>query len=250
MIKHSVPKFIYLTIVILTTVLAITGATYAYWTATAVSEKNAVKTKSTIYSISMNITPLYNNFSLIPMNDEYALKGLKNACKDKYDRGACLAYKIRVYDYNENLNFISGYMDITTIGMENLSYMMYRISDEYQEDSCVTIDEKHYCIAREVAHMQDGIGLSLGDKYDVTGTLETEFILLIWLTNLNFSQNDTDIGEFNAVITMQAGNGGEIKGSIASVIQSNPGTTPTPDNPSDESTEDNTGSGEGTETIE
>lgn len=254
MIKHSGAKFIYLTIVILTTVLAITGATYAYWTATTMSTENAVKTQSTIYSISMDITPLYQVFSLIPMNDEFALKGLKNECKDKYDRGACQAYKIRVYDYNENLNFISGYMDITTVGMENLSYMMYRISDEYNEDSCVTIGEKHYCIVREAAHMQDGVGLSLGDKYDVTGTLETEFILLIWLTNLNFSQNDTDIGDFNAVITMQAGNGGEIKGSIASVIKPETGTTTTPDNSTEETTTENgettegdSENGEGTE---
>ena len=58
MIIHSVPKFIYLLVVIMTVVVAITGATYAYWTATAMSTENAVKTHSTIYSISMDITPL------------------------------------------------------------------------------------------------------------------------------------------------------------------------------------------------
>lgn len=242
MIKHSVPKFVYLIIVIVTTVFAITGATYAYWTATARSTENAVRTHSTIYSISMDITPLYNNFSLIPMNDELALKGLKNKCKDKYDRGACLAYKIRVYDYNETLNFISGYMDITANGMENLSYMMYRINDEFNEENCVNIQNKNYCIAREAEHMKDGTGLSLGDKYDVTGIRETEFILLVWLKNLNASQNDTDIGDFNAVITMQAGNGGEIKGSISSVIKSEPETNPEEDK--------NLENGEGTEIVE
>lgn len=249
MIKHMGVKFIYLIVVILTTIVAITGATYAYWTATARSTSNAVQTHSTIYSISMDITPLYNNFSLIPMNDEFALKGLKNQCKDKYARGACLAYKIRVYGYNETLNFISGIMDINTNGMENLSYMMYRINDEYQEESCATIQGKNYCIVKEPEHMNDGIGLSLGDKYDVTGITETEFILLIWLKNLNVSQNDTDIGDFNAIITMQAGNGGEIKGSISSVIQSTP-----EQNPDDNTTldpepvtppENNTENGEG-----
>lgn len=236
MIKHSVPKFIYLIIVILTTVVAITGATYAYWTATTKSTENAVKTHSTIYSISMDITPLYNNFSLIPMDDELALKGIKNQCRDKYGRGACLAYKIRVYDYNETLNYISGYMDITTTGMENISYMMYRINEEYNEDNCVTINEKHYCVAKTPAHMEDGIALSLGDKYDVAGLTETEFILLLWITNLKTSQNDTDIGEFNAVITMQAGNGGEIKGSISSVVKNEP-----EQNPDDNTTPENNG---------
>ena len=246
MIKHSGAKITYLIIVILTTIVAITGATFAYWTASANSTQNAVKTHSTIYSISMDITHLYQGFSLIPMNDEYALKGLNNKCKDKYDRGACLAYKIRVYGYNENLNFISGFMDINTVGMENLSYMMYRISDEYNEDSCITIEEKYYCIVKEATHMKDGVGLSLGDSYDVTGTSETEFILQIWLTNLNTNQNDTDIGEFNAVVTMQAGNGGEIKGSISSVIQSETDTTLDEET----NTEGGTENEEGTETIE
>lgn len=258
MIKHSGAKYTYLIIVILTTIISITGATFAYWTARTESTSNAVKTHSTIYSISMEITPLYHGFSLIPMNDEYALKGLKNRCKDKYDRGACLAYKIRVYDYNEDLNYVSGLMDINTVGMENISYMMYRISDEFKEDSCVTIDNKHYCIAREPEHMKEGVGLSLGDEYDVSGTVETEFILLIWLTNLANNQNDTDIGEFNAIITMQAGNGGQIKGSISSVIDkddtSNEGDDTNKDETLNEETpttpNDNPETPEGTETIE
>ena len=211
-------KILYLVFILFTVVSSITGATYAYWTATTQSTENAVNTSSTIYKISMHITPLYIGHTLIPMNDEQAIKGLRNKCVDKYDRGACLAYKIRVYDYNEDLSFISGYMDINTNGMQNISYMMYRISNEYNEDTCVKINEENYCIVKEPEHMKDGQNLSLGDKYDVTGISETEFILLVWLSNLKMNQNDTDIGNFNAVITMQAGNGGEIKGSISSVI--------------------------------
>ncbi|MBQ8681351.1 MAG: hypothetical protein IJ509_00345 [Bacilli bacterium] len=200
------------------------GATYAYWTASTRSAANSVKTKSTIYSISMQINPLYNDFSVIPMNDNDALKALNNKCKDKYKRGACSAYTIYVYDYNEDLDFISGIMDIQTNNMQNISYMMLRISDTYEEDKCVKINnveekEEIYCVAKEAAPMGDGVGLSLGDSYDVTGMSSTKFILLIWLSNLQQSQNDTDIGSFEAIITMQAGNGGQIKGSIASSIK-------------------------------
>lgn len=202
-------------------VLSITtiGATYAYWTASTSSLNNAVNTSSTIYSISMDITPLYHDFSIIPMDDMDAIKALTNQCKDKFDRGACSAYSIYVYDYNTDLNYISGVMDITTNNMENLSYMMLRLSDIYNEDRCVTIEDENYCIVQDATSMGDGVGLSLGDAYDVTGMTSTKFILLIWLTNLNTSQNDVDIGNFDAVITMQAGNGGEIKGSISSAIK-------------------------------
>lgn len=198
------------------------GATYAYWTASTASTSNAVYTKSTIYSISMDITPLYHDFSVIPMNDKDALKALNNKCRDKYNRGACSAYTIYVYDYSSDLNYISGFMDITTNNMQNLSYMVLRLSDVYNEEQCVMIDKESYCVAKETTAMGDGVGLSLGDAYDVTGVESTKFILLIWLSNLNQNQNSTDVGSFEAAVTIQAGNGGEIKGSISSAIIINP----------------------------
>ena len=244
-------------------VLAITtvGATYAYWTASTSSNNSELQTESTIYSISMDITPLYHGFSIIPMNDSDALKGIKNKCKDKYDRGACSAYTINVYGYNENLGFISGFMDVTTNNMQNLSYMMLRQSDTYQEDSCIEIETtgeneediitENYCVVKEATSMGEGAGLSLGDSYDVTGISSTKFILLIWLSNFQYSQNDIDIGSFEAIVTMQAGNGGQIKGSIASVIQVDPGIgdnnnendTPTPDDETPSKEENNAENG-------
>lgn len=209
----------YLVVLIVTVFLIGTGSTYAYWTATTKSTDEAIATQSTIYSISMNVSPLYHDFSFIPMNDGDAIKAVKNKCKDKYGRGACAAYNIRVYGYDDNLGFISGYMDITTNNMSNLSYMMYRESSTYDEEVCFKVEDKNYCKVLEPTHMGEGTGLTLGDKYDVVGTEETNFVLLIWLSNLDVSQNATDIGSFNAVVTMQSGNGGEIKGVISSAVK-------------------------------
>lgn len=212
-------KLIYAVIAIMFFIVMVIGSTYAYWAATAVSANNALHTESTIYSISMEIRPIYYDFSFIPMNDTDALKALNNKCRDKYDRGACSAYQIRVYDYNPDLSYISGFMDVTTDNMENLSYMMLRLSDTFDERTCVQLEGENYCIVKEATAVAEGKNLSLGDAYDVTGMVDTKFILLIWLTNLSVNQNDFDIGNFNAILTMQAGNGGEIKGSIASVIK-------------------------------
>jgi len=233
-------KFIYIFIGIIVLSIMTIGTTYAYWTATTKSMSEDVKTNSTIYSISMDIEPLYSDFSIIPMDDEDALKGLSKKCKDKYDRGACSAYTIYVYDYNEDLDYVSGYMDITTNNMQNLSYMMFRLSDTYEEDKCVQIEELNeiYCVAREASSMGEGKELSLGDAYDVSGMTSTKFILLMWLTNLDVGQNDIDIGNFEAIVTMQAGNGGEIKGSIASAIKID--NTGNGDNTDNDNTDDNT----------
>ena len=215
----SIYQRVYLIIFIVCVFVLGVGTTYAYWTATTNSADNAVNTQSTIFSINMELLPLYNDFSFIPMNNEDAVKALSRGCKDKYDRGACAAYTMRVFDFDESLKFISGYMDITTNNMTNLSYMMFRESDSYDEDSCVNINEKNYCVVKEATHMGDGVGLSLGDEYDVYGMDSTNFILLIWLTNLKESQNVSDIGSFNAVVTMQAGNGGKIQGVISSAVK-------------------------------
>lgn len=237
-------KFKVIYIIIMIVVLSITtiGATYAYWTASTESVDRDVNTQSTIYSISMNISPLYHGFSIIPMNDTDALKALKNKCKDKYDRGACAAYSIYVYDYATNLGHISGYMDVTTNNMQNISYMMLRKSDTYDENSCVIIEESNeiYCVVRDASPIGDGVKLSLGDAYNVVGTTEAKFILLTWLSNLKQSQNDIDIGTFEAIITMQAGNGGEIKGSISSAIIPDNDVTNPDDSDNDNMTGDDT----------
>lgn len=209
------------------------GATYAYFAGTTNSTNNAVKSSSTIYSISMEIEALeeYTGFSFIPMNDTDVMKALKNKCKDKYNRGACSAYNIRVFGYDPNLNFISGYMDITTNNMQNLSYIVLEESNTFDEETCVNINEKNYCISVETTSMGTGENLSLGTSYSVAGLAEKNLLLVFWLTNLNENQNNIDIGSFNAVVTIQAGNGGEIKGTINAAINNNGNSQTEPDEP-------------------
>ena len=216
----KIGKFKYLYIIFLICVLAIStiGSTYAYWVATASSKDSDINASSTTYEISMNINPLYNKFSFIPMDDFNALKALGNQCKDKYGRGACNAYIINIYGYDTKLGSISGSMDVNLDNIENLSYMMLEESSEDNGTSCVTINDKIYCIGKEATSVGDGVNLSLGDSYEVVGTDNKSFILLIWLTNLEQSQNERDIGNFNAAITFSMGNGGEIKGSIDSAL--------------------------------
>lgn len=212
-------RVLYLGLMVIVLLISVSSTTYAYLTASTSSASGSVKTKSTIYKISMNILPVYSDFSFIPMNDTDAIKALKNKCIDKYNRGACSAYKIFVYDYDESLSSISGVMDITTNNMKNLSYMVLEESSENNLDTCVQIGEKNYCVAKEASPILEGNSLSLGDSYDVYGKKSKELILLLWLTNLDESQNEADIGSFQASVTIFAGNGGEVKGTIASSVK-------------------------------
>ena len=61
--------------------------------------------------------------------------------------------------------------------------------------------------------------MSIGDAYNVYGLTEKNLLLVIWLSNLNERQNEKDIGNYNATITVFAGNGGEITGTIANAVK-------------------------------
>ena len=215
-------------------ILAITtiGSTYAYWVSTATSTSNSVQTTSATFKINMEIKPLYAGFSYIPMNDTDALKALKNKCKDKYNRGACSSYVIRVFGYHKELSHISGYLDIETDNMENISYMVLEETEEYNEENCITIEEKNYCIGKTATPMGEGKELSIGESYSVVGLEEKYLILVMWLSNLNKDQNKNDIGSYNTTVTILAGNGGEIRGTIANSViiedESEPPEEPTP----------------------
>lgn len=216
-------KNLYLIIAIVVLGMSTIGTTYAYWVAVAASPSSSVKTNSTSYSLSMSITPLYSDFKFIPMDDNDALKGLKNKCRDQYNRGACTAYQIKVYDYDKNTAFISGRINTKLDNISNLSYMVLEEQDEYNSDKCATIQDKNYCIAEGPVAILPEEDMSLGSKYNVENKTEKNFILLLWLSNLNESQNKYDLGDFNSTVIFSMGNGGEIKGSISAAISQDDG---------------------------
>ena len=224
-------KKVYFTIVCFAIAIITISATYAFFAGTTQSTNRTVQTGSTVFKISLAITPKYSDFSIIPMDDGDVFKALRNECKDKYNRGACSAYILRIYDYDEGQQYISGKMDITTENMENLSYMVLEETNEFNNETCITIDQKNYCTSVQTTPMGEGTDLSLGSAYNVEGLTEKNLLLVIWLTNLNESQNLTDIGSYNATITVSAGNGGEIKGTIANAVQLNPDPNPEPEEP-------------------
>ena len=103
--------------------------------------------------------------------------------------------------------------------MENISYTVLEETDEYDETKCITIEEKNYCLGIETIHMEKETDQSIGNSYNVVGKTEKNLILVIWLTNLNENQNASDIGNYTAEVTILAGNGGQIKGTISGVVQ-------------------------------
>ena len=213
--KH---RIIYLIIIIIVLVSSIIGSTFAYLTSKTESASNSISTSSSTYSLSMDILPIYNAFRIIPMDDNDVIKALKNNCKDKYNRGACSAYQINVNNNDINLKSITGKMDVTLSNITNISYMFFEEKEEItNENECVTINEKIYCMTKEATPVLEGKDLPFG-SYDILNTTEKNFLLVLWLTNLEESQNDYDLGDYNATVTFIMGDGGSITGNIAASI--------------------------------
>ena len=206
--------------------LTTVGATYAYWVSSANSD-NVISTNSISYSISMSISPLYHGFSFIPMDGEDTVKAIANGCKDKYDRGACSAYRINVYGYNEGLSFISGTINATT-NIENLSYVIMAPKLIGEDSSkCASIefgdeinsDIREYCLYNDYTKIENNVEQVLIDSYNVSSIRQVEFILIVWLENEERSQNEDGIGSFTASVTISAGSGGKIQGVITDAIE-------------------------------
>lgn len=214
-------KYAYIVVVIFVLVVCVIGSTYAYLTSST-SSSNDIETGSTGYNVSMNITPVYTDFALIPMDDADALKAIKNECKDKYDHGACNLYNINVYGYDSSIDAISGSINTTLYDIANLSYMVleevsYNIDNN---NDCVSINSKNYCVGKEATHVVANTDMSLGDGYNVFGFTNKNLLLAIWVTNLNQNQNSTDIGSYNSVVTIfLGGDGGQVSGSINGTIE-------------------------------
>ena len=214
-------KYIYTIIIIFMMIVCVIGSTYAYLSSSAISN-NDIVTSSSNYNVSLRITPIYSDFSLIPMDDDDAMKALKNQCKDKYNRGACNLYSINVYGYAPSITAISGKINTNLSNIVNLSYMVleevnYDINDN---DNCITISTKNYCIVKEATMFINNTDMSLGDNYSVIDFESKNLLLAIWLTNLNEDQNSFDIGNYSSTVTiLLGGDGGQISGSINGTLE-------------------------------
>lgn len=86
---------------------------------------------------------------MIPMKDELSEKAYtgynNNPCIDKNGATVCYLYEIRVYDYNNNQEYVSASLNIKTSNITNLSF---RVFDEEGNSIIITEDEDNQYIKK------------------------------------------------------------------------------------------------------
>ena len=191
---------------ILSTFILLIGATFSYFSTRNMSKMNALSVEAGKVRLGLGVSPLYTGYKLIPTNDSDIMTAYNQKCLDDYGYGACLAYEFEVYNFNLKQDVI-GKIDFNVEGIENLSYIVL------DENDTIYLDK---------TSVGNGItkDLPLGEHFILEDATELnskskKFKLIIWLTNLEQDQNETDAGgQFSATITFSSVYGGKLTATI------------------------------------
>ncbi len=195
------PNKFMLIISILTMLVILIGSTFAYFAISTSSTEGAVATEAAVINIKLDVLPLYTGKPLIPTNDSDIDIAYQNQCVDRYDRGACSAYTIKVRNDGQDTEFV-GTINFTLEDITNFKYLVLDNNDNVYQ-STVVVDA--------------GNEQSLGNKFSLVSGTERTFILIVWLPNFNYEQDSDDAnGHFSATVTYTSAFGSRVTGTFSS----------------------------------
>lgn len=218
----------YSTTLLLTFIVMSVGSTYAYFAASVSSKENPIATSSAKFSLNLSVFPKYpvvenGPYTIIPMKDDLTLKAYKGyeisennytPCIDKNNSAVCYIYEIKIFEFSKGIEYVSGSITVKT---ENINNLKYRLFDDNNNPIILKTDEEGNDIYIDSLPSEEE--KNLGIAHDVKNKTETTLYLMIWLSDTGKSQNDTDIGTFTGNVTFSAGKGGQISGTISSIIE-------------------------------
>ena len=185
---------------VLSLFIILLGSTFSYFNISARSNPNDMSLTAMNFDTSVEVTALHNDKSLIPMDDSDVMKAYSQNCIDDDGYGACQAYNIEITN-NGLTNNYDGIIKFTVNDIVNLKYLVL------DEDNDVYVPQDD---------VVDGTDLTLGDEFSLDTNESKNFVLIIWLSNLEESQNSYDgHGVFSAVVTYKSTSGSKITGTFS-----------------------------------
>lgn len=146
-----------------TLIVAIIGATFAYFSATTESNTNAVGVTAYEFKLTLSVTPVYPTgaAALIPLNPTtvipnapepnntnllYALNGAKTRCVDDSGLQVCALYKVTIVNYGNQVTLKGALKTTSNVAsnqegrtpFQNLTYQA--LTGSHEDDSLALLD--------------------------------------------------------------------------------------------------------------
>ena len=183
---------------ILLLIVMLIGTTFSYFSVVATADNNINATTAN-FGASVTISHLYGDKLLIPMNDIDVMTGYNNQCVDRYSYGACYAYNIHVENTGDKFSYV-GMINFDVTDIENLKYLVLdEDNNKYVDGTLISGDDQ-----------------TLGDSFELDNGESRDFVLVVWLSNLEGPQNDQDAGgNFSATVSYVSTYGSRITGTFS-----------------------------------
>ena len=193
-----------------TLVVAIIGATFAYFSATATND-TIIKGNAAQIGLNLDVTKVSTDAAagLIPMNDADVSKGLEGdaatgskMCVDKNGNTVCQVYQITVTNNGTATAVVNGTLNITGATFANLKWQLLNGT----ESESLTTTTTYNPISTTT--------LDTGASLTASGS-KTYFVM-IWISNLSSDQSSADTGSFTGSVTFNSADGAGVSATFSS----------------------------------
>lgn len=209
--------FFYGVIGVATLVIAIIGASFAYFSATA-TDDSTIKGQVATAGLSMNITHLSTGApaGLIPLNasdlqkavtGDTAATGNPKYCLDKDNNTVCQIYSIEVTNEGSAATAVAGTLNLVADTTTDPNSEFANLKWELLTDA-TTVN------ASATAY---GTGTNdITTNTSITGNSSETWYIVIWLDNINNPQESIDKGHFLGTATFNSASGTGVVGTFSS----------------------------------
>lgn len=196
-----------------TLVVAIIGATFAYFSATA-SNADTIQGTAATAGLDLAVTKVSTDAAagLIPMNDTDVSKGLagdsatqNKMCVDKNGNTVCQVYKIVVTNKGTSSAVVKGDVTITGATFANLKWQLLTGTSDNALSTTTTYNP--ITTTSLVASQQLAVSGQSGDS--------STYYIMVWISNKEADQSANDKGSFSGVVTFNSADGAGVSATFS-----------------------------------
>lgn len=198
----------YMIIAMLTLVVAIVGATFAYFSLQA-SDENTIKGNAAQAGLSLEVRKVSVDASgdLVPLDETLLEKAIKGdsatgsqMCVDKNGNTVCQVYEVKVTNEGSAATAVNGSL---TLSAETITNLKWQIMTD--QSTPVTDSGQFKTTSDTEIANNDTIEANPGTK---------TYYIMIWIDEIESPQNDSDTGAFTGVVSFTSADGSGVTGTF------------------------------------